>query len=756
MATVFRPPFYTPRPGPGADLWQGAPVAQQPATQINHKTAFRSPFYAPNPPPGADMWVGAPISEPQVIWTYIAQTMFGAPGQGPTKLWRWDHVPEPVWQGAPVAAPVLADFAAYPFIKKWRYDLVPEPDWYATPIEQPNAITLLTELSGGQVPTKFWHWDFPADPIWQALPAASQQLEQFITRPFTNVWQANFAETTAWAWAPPDATIRQVVPVTNPFARFWRYDTVFDAVWQGAPAPAPVLADFSQYPFATQWQPNLAELTSWNWAPLDLTINLPIPGSPPGASAWQYNSVPDPVWQGGPVLSGVLANFSAVPFAQQWRWDHVPEPVWYAAPTAALIVTDFAAQPVTVTWRLDVAEFMAWAWTPPSPPGAIPFTRMLHYDLVYDAEVWLGAPSASPMLYDFATKPFAKMSRFDTFEPPVWAWAPPNAIAVYPFPGPGKLSFRAPFYAPRPPPGADLWQGAPTPSPVQIDSSIKPFAKFWRWDFVPEVVWQGSPTISPILADNATRPFQKLWRWDVFEPPIFNWTASASIELFGNFAQGLIVFRPPLYAPRPGLETSDLWAGAPLSKPAFIVGTKPFTRYWRWDHVPAPDWAWAPPNATLPEVVWITLSGAPSPRPLRPLQLGAGLNRRFQRTFDVSALANLYPRLASVNWIFQIRTFAGSQTLLLDCRSGGGLSGSGCLVTYYPATQQIVVQAPTSALAAISQGFYSYGFGFVPPGLDFEGAGFGTMNFTSGVTQAMVPGSPAAPGGSDDTVWTAR
>ena len=110
--------------------------------------------------------------------------------------------------------------------------------------------------------------------------------------------------------------------------------------------------------------------------------------------------------------------------------------------------------------------------------------------------------------------------------------------------------------------------------------------------------------------------------------------------------------------------------------------------------------------------------------------------------------------LETAVWYFQV-TRPGVAAPVLDCRSsGGGQANPACLVTYQVATASIIVQAPSTALAAIEPGAnYACAWGFVlAADSDYEGAGAAPLTFVAGVVEPDVADPIAPPTGSDDTV----
>src|SRR5271155_5110684 len=89
------------------------------------------PFYAPRPP-DEPIWTGKPMASKLIAGLLTATTVYGAPGQAPTKQWRSDYAEAAGWQGAPRANPLLTN-------------ATPAVTFYGAP---------------GQAPTKLWRYDY--------------------------------------------------------------------------------------------------------------------------------------------------------------------------------------------------------------------------------------------------------------------------------------------------------------------------------------------------------------------------------------------------------------------------------------------------------------------------------------------------------------------------------------------------------------------------------------------------------------------
>lgn len=134
------------------------------------------------------------------------------------------------------------------------------------------------------------------------------------------------------------------------------------------------------------------------------------------------------------------------------------------------------------------------------------------------------------------------------------------------------------------------------------------------------------------------------------------------------------------------------------------------------------------------------------------LTLTAYLNQRFQFPYDVTTYGFLYTNLSTAIWRLQVRPIAGSPIILLDFKTGGSTQKPGNVAIYYPESNIVSFNCPTSSLVGIQPGTYVFDFGFTLPSADFERVDGGVITFIAGQTAAGVQGSPAAPPGSDATV----
>jgi hypothetical protein len=157
-----------------------------------------APFYVPRPSDDT-YWSGAPSKSP-IATALINQTMFGAPGQVPTKQWHYD------------------------------YD-VGETFWYATPVASKLIEPELT--SAGQVTSRQWLFGDNDYPSYQWKSPNSQiMLPLLAARPKFNAWQwkstyDNYADSAIWQQPRQGLLLAPFVPPRiKPFS--WDLRFTFD------------------------------------------------------------------------------------------------------------------------------------------------------------------------------------------------------------------------------------------------------------------------------------------------------------------------------------------------------------------------------------------------------------------------------------------------------------------------------------------------------------------------------------------------
>lgn len=300
MGQVVRAPRYVPKP-PHDHPWVGRPkgtslvllAALVPAFFLNGTRELQPAE-----------WIGwQRASEPMPL-TLRLPPSDAQPFHNPQ---TFNHVPQPVWQGAPAAVPnVLLQLPALPpFTARptQKFDLVPPPVWQGSPTPVANALLQLPALPPFTIrlTQKFDHLP---EPVWvgRASPAPlAIVLEPATVLPFSNPRRFDHARIEPAFTQVPFAVPVPVLPEL-PFSNPRRYDHVPQPVWLGTPKPIPNV--LSQLPALT------------------------IVGA---RQTQQFNHVPQPVWQGEPVPVSLLFTLSPLlelPFKNRpWQGPIAP-PDW--------------------------------------------------------------------------------------------------------------------------------------------------------------------------------------------------------------------------------------------------------------------------------------------------------------------------------------------------------------------------------------------------------------------------------------------
>lgn len=300
MGQVVRAPRYVPKP-PHDHPWVGRPkgtslvllAALVPAFFLNGTRELQPAE-----------WIGwQRASEPMPL-TLRLPPSDAQPFHNPQ---TFNHVPQPVWQGAPAAVPnVLLQLPALPpFTARptQKFDLVPPPVWQGSPTPVANALLQLPALPPFTIrlTQKFDHLP---EPVWvgRASPAPlAIVLEPATVLPFSNPRRFDHARIEPAFTQVPFAVPVPVLPEL-PFSNPRRYDHVPQPVWLGTPKPIPNV--LSQLPA------------------------LPVVGA---RQTRQFNHVPQPVWQGEPVPVSLLFTLSPLlelPFKNRpWQGPIAP-PDW--------------------------------------------------------------------------------------------------------------------------------------------------------------------------------------------------------------------------------------------------------------------------------------------------------------------------------------------------------------------------------------------------------------------------------------------
>ena len=232
-----------------------------------------------------------------------------------SRLWRRDHVPDPVWQGEPQAANIgTLPGAPAPFSKLWRWDHVPDPAWiWTSPPSDP--LRLLTV--GGEPFSRLWRYDYVPDALWQGAPV-SVPIETFpaVSLPFGRLWRYDLTPSPDWTWqAPGSPALRALTAGGAPAHRQWRYD--YDsgaAFWQGVPLVTNITTLVQTAPFSRQWRYDWDSGRSW-WQGAPIGVNVPIANPGP------------PV----PVVPPTTGAGGELPPGYRWRWTDFNDRAWLKA-----------------------------------------------------------------------------------------------------------------------------------------------------------------------------------------------------------------------------------------------------------------------------------------------------------------------------------------------------------------------------------------------------------------------------------------
>jgi hypothetical protein len=358
--------------------------------------------YVPNPPPDS-IWIGSAVnSAPLSLLT--AQEVFGAGGQVPTKLWRWDFDDQlPKWQGAPNDA---------------------------APIQLLTAQHFFT--AGGSVSAKFWRCDYLIEfPQWQGGPGAAapiplltaQAIEGAGGQGVTPHW-LTIGDSVAPAWntAPYNLALATGNATRPPLYR-WRFDQIETAPQAAAAGAAPLRLLTAQKFFtaggqapAKLWRWDFDDqLPKWQGSPVNsVSIRLPAAQFFYGQSGevptkfWRYDfSSEGPPWAWQPLSSAMLADLlTDLGPARAVRWHHdLAEALpWIFSAQRARFLSS-AAPFIASSWHREAIEGPYWAWRATAPIGALsapavtaPFSGSLWWPAPAQDAFWPGAPDAAAIL----------------------------------------------------------------------------------------------------------------------------------------------------------------------------------------------------------------------------------------------------------------------------------------------------------------------------------------------------------------------
>lgn len=252
--------------------------------------AAQSPTTAPQwRPSGAEQpgWHAKPLAS-GALALLTAVTFFGAPGQAPSKLWRYEHETTPEWVGSAKSAP-LGLLAVQAPVKRWwyRYDGESAAPWIGRP-QGSAPLRLLSHQeiygAGGQVPTQTWHFQAVAQADWIGAPRGNA-LVAALTAPGQAKpihWYFGDASIASWQHTPRrneslfSSAQAPVAPV------FWHYACRGDETWNWQPSRNAALEESAGPTPRFVWRLDFQEHVGWVGAPLASPIEyLPAPPIPP-------------------------------------------------------------------------------------------------------------------------------------------------------------------------------------------------------------------------------------------------------------------------------------------------------------------------------------------------------------------------------------------------------------------------------------------------------------------------------------------
>jgi hypothetical protein len=480
---------------------------------------LRPPFYVPS---GQDeaVWQFRPRQSALLAPLLTTPKMFGAGGQVPTKLWRYDYfIDEPVWTGEPSAAdpiPLLTEqkfFGAGGQVptKRWQpfYNYDDASFWQGAPVQSP-IISFLTQQKffgqGGQVPAKQWQpfYNYDDASFWQGSPVNSPIIEFLTQQKFfgaggqvpTKRWQPFYNYDDSSGWSYQFRRNLNTTIVATPFVNLpwlWRYDhDIGESFWQGKPSSSALLA-----PLLTA----LGQVKPFRW---NFTFDDP------------------PVWQ-----PTIYRNLNTATFTAQSPFFNPPfasivsspsdDPPWQFQPPYNLTLVASLQFPVEKagTWIApDDAE--AWQFkgnrnTSLLAKAPSPFIPLQYgFTVPDDSAYWQGQPVVSYTLQKLTAggRPFNKQWRYDYDDASYWQFKTPynlNIASITPKP------FVPPQYGFTVPDDSSYWQGKSLGSALlgQLLTAVGK-AKPFRWFFGSDDSshWEGRPiksaALSPLLT--ASKP----------------------------------------------------------------------------------------------------------------------------------------------------------------------------------------------------------------------------------------------------------
>lgn len=266
--------------------------------------------------------------------------------------WKWQHDGDtPRWQGAPRRSQLIEPLLTSPILfaapgqapsKFWRYDYDVRTDsslWnWAAPPSWP--IRLLTDTKFysalGQAPTKFWQRfraDLNEERYWQFKP------------PY------NLALVASYQF--PEEQNRRYSPPNDPGVWQWQAPTNLQLFGQTV-VQSPLVESARQF--------NYNDASGWQFAP---PFNLNIHGPRPFFSGQsEFNYIEPPSWQWQLPPNAALARQRPI-FSGQWTWEYDAAFTWQQLSVRNKPL--FEATPfVSTAWHYDYDNAAFWLGVPSS------------------------------------------------------------------------------------------------------------------------------------------------------------------------------------------------------------------------------------------------------------------------------------------------------------------------------------------------------------------------------------------------------
>lgn len=598
-------------------------------------TVFRPPFFVPKPveePP----WLGVPKAVPVIIGLLAVLLPPFLLNQHETR--QFNIVEETYWQWRPEnRLPLLPTTTTLPFSNQRQFNLAEDIP------AQKSIPYVITFTPHNPFSTPQWN-DFVEDPPWLGK---SRSVPLTITSPaaaapFANQRQFNISEETYQRWAPQNRLplLPETFQIHNSFPMVFddsvgwvgkstptnfalflppppetvvgtrQSNFVEEPPWLGAPKSSPLTITFQAtavLPFSNPRSFNLAEDIPWlaEPRPVPFIITTPPVANPffnfhwnniPDEAYWQYRSPSQaalplppyrirnvfptgfeeqPPWVGKPRPAAFPPTVvqSTLPFSNIRRYDVGEDPPAFKR-IPYVVTLPKVPNPFVNRWQLNPGDEAYWLWpvssSQISPP---PITIQIHnvFPAGYDDSIgWVGKSQASnPNLFPVPAPPhiISTTHQFNFVEDPVWVGAPtPIPLVVFAIPPP-TLPFSNPRHFETQPEPVWAQGSVPVPQallPIPVTPTIA--ASTRQFNFV-----EDPPT--PVIVRYAVRlpapvglPFFNSRQYYIAEETY--WTGHAE-TIFPQFA-------PPAQAP-------------PLN----------VTR-WNFNTVPDPDWVKYASPSTIP------------------------------------------------------------------------------------------------------------------------------------------------------------